>query len=112
MGILEKLNQKFLHGQFDNFITEINLPYFKNIKIGTQINFTFPLTVLIGQNGCGKSSCLQAIKGCPEGNAPSENWFSTPIDEITQKDVSSKYSRISAVWPTIWYKYKKGHDIY
>lgn len=112
MDILEKLNKKFLHGEFDNFITEINLPYFKNIKIGTQINFTFPLTVLIGQNGCGKSSCLQAIKGCPEGNAPSENWFSTPVDEITQKDVSSKYSRISAVWPTIWYKYKKGHDIY
>lgn len=75
MDILEKLNNKFLHGEFDNFITEINLPYFKNIKIGTQINFTFPLTVLIGQNGCGKSSCLQAIKGCPEGNAPSENWF-------------------------------------
>ncbi len=62
MDILEKLNNKFLHGEFDNFITEINLPYFKNIKIGTQINFTFPLTVLIGQNGCGKSSCLQAKK--------------------------------------------------
>ena len=61
--------------------------------------------MLIGQNGCGKSSCLQAIKGCPEGNSPSENWFSTPIDEITQKDVSSKYPKISAVWPTIWYKY-------
>ena len=105
MDIIAKIKEDFNNGKFDNFITEINLPYFKNIKIGSKINFTFPLTVLIGQNGCGKSSCLQAIKGCPEGNSPSENWFSTPIDEITQKDVSSKYPKISAVWPTIWYKY-------
>lgn len=112
MDIIAKIKEDFNNGEFDNFITEINLPYFKNIKIGSRINFTFPLTVLIGQNGCGKSSCLQAIKGCPEGNSPSENWFSTPIDEITQKDVSSKYPKISAVWPTIWYKYKNGDSEY
>ena len=112
MQIIESIKRDFNNNQYDNFLTQINLPYFKNIKIGAQINFTFPLTVLIGQNGCGKSSCLQAIKGCPEGNPPSEYWFSTPIDEIKQKDVSAKYSRISAIWPTIWYKYIKDSKEY
>ena len=107
MDIIDKLKQKFNSGNYDNFITEINLPYFKNIKVGTKINFTFPLTVLIGQNGCGKSSCLQAIKGCPRGNMPSEYWFTTPIDEIKEKNVSTYYDKISKVWPTIFYKYKK-----
>ena len=49
MDIIDKLKQKFNSGNYDNFITEINLPYFKNIKVGTKINFTFPLTVLIRQ---------------------------------------------------------------
>ncbi len=110
MDIIDKLKQKFNSGNYDNFITEINLPYFKNIKVGTKINFTFPLTVLIGQNGCGKSSCLQAIKGCPRGNMPSEYWFTTPIDEIKEKNVSTYYDKISKVWPTIFYKYKKGNE--
>lgn len=97
MNTIDNLKQKFSSGQYDNFITEINLPYFKNLKIGTKINFTFPLTVLIGQNGCGKSSCLQAIKGCPKGNMPSEYWFTTPIDEIKEKNVSVYYDKISKV---------------
>lgn len=112
MELIDKISQKFNSGQYDNFITEINLPYFKNIKVGTKINFTFPLTVLIGQNGCGKSSCLQAIKGCPRGNMPSEYWFSTPIDEIKEKNVSAYYDKITKVWPTIFYKYKKSNEEY
>lgn len=112
MELVDKLSQKFNSGQYDNFITEINFPYFKNIKVGTKINFTFPLTVLIGQNGCGKSSCLQAIKGCPKGNMPSEYWFSTPIDEIKEKNVSAYYDKITKVWPTIFYRYKKANEEY
>lgn len=112
MARIEDLKRKFDSNQFDNFITEITFPYFKNIKVGTKINIKFPLTVLIGQNGCGKSSCLQALKGCPSGVTPGEFWFSTPVDEITEKDISSRYPGIKSVLPTILYKYKSNNTEY
>ncbi|MFW6272550.1 MAG: AAA family ATPase, partial [bacterium] len=72
--------------QFKKYIDFIIFPYYRNFEINSKINFDFPLTVLIGQNGCGKSSCLHALYGAPEGNTPYKFWFSTKVDPIEYYD--------------------------
>lgn len=93
-----KLQEEFNNNKFTKFITNIRFIYFKGIKRNATINFNFPITVLVGQNGSGKSSCLQALYGCPKGYNPSKYWFSTKIDPIKVLEDDIKY-------PTIIYSY-------
>ena len=57
---------------FRHYIKDIHFPYYRNLEGNTIINFNFPLTVFIGQNGCGKSSTLHALYGTVKGKTPSE----------------------------------------
>lgn len=61
-------------------ILQIRFPYFKRITPGTCIRFETPLTVLVGPNGSGKTSVLQALYGCPNKQSVGDFWFSTSID--------------------------------
>lgn len=70
--------------QFDKYISQAKFPNFKNLAPGTIINFDFPLTVLVGPNGTGKSSILHALWGMPYGKSTSRFWFSTQIDPIKE----------------------------
>lgn len=67
---------------FPDFITDINFPCFKGLVPGARVSFLFPLTVLVGENGCGKSSILQALENTPEGKSFTSRWFSTSVDPI------------------------------
>lgn len=96
--MITNLQQEFNNNRFTKFITSIRFVYFKGIKRNATINFNFPITVLVGQNGSGKSSCLQALYGCPKGYNPSKYWFSTKIDPIKTLEDDIKY-------PTIIYSY-------
>jgi predicted ATPase len=71
------------NNQIKKYIDFIQFPFYRNIDLDTRINFNFPLTVFIGQNGCGKSSCLHALYGAPVNYTPYEFWFDTKIDPIT-----------------------------
>ncbi len=78
---LEKLPPgKVLKG----YISHIRFPLFKNLEQGARIDFPFPVTALVGPNGCGKTSALHALYGAPKGYTTSEFWFSTEIDPITE----------------------------
>lgn len=70
--------------QFPNYIESIRFPYYKSLSHEAEITFNFPLTVLIGINGSGKSSALHALYGCPEGVSTGTYWFTTPLDPIRQ----------------------------
>lgn len=70
--------------QFDKYISQARFPNFKNFEPNSVINFTFPLTVLVGANGTGKSSILHALWGMPFGYSTSRFWFSTEIDPIKE----------------------------
>lgn len=48
-------------GQIKKYIDFVRFPFYRNLELDAIINFEFPLTVFIGQNGCGKSSCLHAL---------------------------------------------------
>lgn len=74
--------KKFSEGQFDKFIHEMCFPKFKSFAPDTRISFKFPITVLVGPNGGGKSSILHAAWGMPLKHSTSRFWFSTPVDPI------------------------------
>ena len=57
---------------------------YKNLCRDTRINFEFPLTVLVGRNGSGKSSTLHALYGAVRGKTCAEFWFSTELDPIDE----------------------------
>ncbi|WP_190809535.1 ATP-dependent endonuclease [Flagellimonas sp. S3867] len=76
--------------QFKYYIDFIRFPYYRNIEIDTRINFDFPLTVFIGQNGCGKSSCLHALYGAPDRYTPYKFWFDTKVDPVKYYDEQRK----------------------
>ena len=95
--LIEKISTAFDANQFTSFIEYIRFPYFKNLKMDSKIDFTFPVTVFVGINGSGKSSALHALYGAPKGKSTGTYWFSTNLDPI--KDESGRK-------PTFIYSYK------
>lgn len=77
-----KINSMKRHKVFLKYVDFIRFPFYRNMEINSQINFDFPLTVIVGQNGCGKSSILHAISGIPKGKTPARFWFDTEVDPI------------------------------
>jgi predicted ATPase len=90
--------------RFQKYIDFIHFPFYRNMEINSRINFDFPLTVIVGQNGCGKSSALHAISGMPRGKTPSKFWFDTKVDPIVYYD--DKKRRHS-----FWYQYLENGDV-
>ncbi|CAH7017488.1 ATPase_AAA_core domain-containing protein [Vibrio chagasii] len=81
--LIELLSQRNLNS-FQNYIRQIRFPFFKKLKKNSEINFSYPFTVLVGPNGSGKSSTLQALYGCPAKYNVAHYWFSTAIDPIKE----------------------------
>jgi hypothetical protein len=71
-------------GQLEPFIRHIRFPFFKNLKPGTHIEFSYPITALIGANGTNKSTVIRALYGCPGYQNLGELWFSTVVDPILE----------------------------
>ncbi|WP_288507641.1 AAA family ATPase [uncultured Treponema sp.] len=96
--LIEKIKKSFNNDtnfeRFPDFITDIHFPCFKGLAPNSEIRFQFPLTVLVGENGCGKSSVLQALETAPEGSSYSQKWFSTRVDPIPEEPR-----------PAFWYFY-------
>ncbi len=84
---LEEMSEK-ISKLFPGYIYHIRFPRFKNLAAHTCINFDFPVTALVGQNGSGKTSVLNALYGAPFGKSTGEYWFSTSVDPIKEGDGS------------------------
>lgn len=80
--LIHAVEKKFKDRDFDKFIHDVTLSKFKSFAPGTKIEFKFPVTVLVGHNGGGKSSLLHAVWGMPLKHSTSRFWFSTPVDPI------------------------------
>ena len=87
LAALENLRSKF-HIVFPSYITHIRFPRYKNMAGGTRIDFDFPITALVGANGSGKTSVLNALYGAPLRKSTGEYWFSTQVDPIVEGDGS------------------------
>lgn len=85
LGYKEKnriLKRRCDNGEFEPFIRHIRFPYFKNLELDARIDFSFPITALVGQNGTNKSSVIKALFGCPHGKNITRYWFTTETDDI------------------------------
>jgi predicted ATPase len=80
----ENLNLK--NNKFLPYISRIVFPQFKNIALGSEINFESAITILTGANGIGKSSILHALYGCPHGYNIGKFWFSTKFDDVNKEN--------------------------
>lgn len=85
---------------FQKYIDFIHFPFYRNMEVNSRINFIFPLTVIVGQNGYGKRSLLHAIYGMPQRHTPYKFWFDTKVDPTEYyNDKKKKHS--------FWYRYTK-----
>ena len=100
--LLQSIQKDFGNGHFDKFIHDAAFPNFKKIRPFTKVEFKFPLTVLVGANGGGKSSILHALWGMPLSYSTNRFWFSTPIDPINEE--SAGKPNIPRYWYTHFIK--------
>lgn len=93
---LEELLRKLRHkGMPEGSLDYVRFPYYRNLVEGTQVDFLFPYTVLLGPNGTGKSSTLHAIYGALKGNNVSHFWFETEVDKIEARRAGLEHSVVS-----------------
>ncbi len=96
-------------GTFQPYIDFIQFAKYRGFEAGTRISFEFPLTVLVGQNGSGKSSVLHALSGAPEKSSVGNYWFGTDLDPIDTDEPDTR--RRTALAPSaksaFWYGYTK-----
>lgn len=82
MNNIQKLENLVTTPKLEPYIRLIRFPRYKNLEFATEINFTFPITALIGPNGTNKSSILRALQACPNQYDIGDYWFDTPLDKI------------------------------
>lgn len=84
ISTLEKMITQDDGRLFEPYIRHIRFPLYKHLKKNARIDFSFPITALVGQNGCNKSSILQALFGSPNNYSVGTYWFSTDVDRISK----------------------------
>lgn len=97
--LLQNITRIKTDNHFLKYIDFIQFPFYRNLEINTRITLEFPLTVFIGQNGCGKSSALHALYGSVLNKTPSEFWFDTKLDPINYYDDARRRH-------SFWYSFK------
>ena len=98
--LVESINKAFRGGQFEPFLQGIRFPLFKNLQEGLEIQFTFPVTAILGENGSNKTSILRAIQACPDQYSIGDYWFDTELDHIGTKEGPQRYIH--------WYRVPSG----
>lgn len=99
---IRALQRELEKGDFEPFIQHIRFPYFKNLEMNARIDFQFPITALVGQNGTNKSSVIKALFGCPHGKNITRYWFTTETDEFPDLQLADG----SSLKPRYIYGYK------
>ena len=84
-------------------ILSLRFPNYRNLRFDSELPFSFPITILLGQNGTNKSSVLHALYGSPFKQTVADFWFETKIDAIPETRKGRKQSII--------HKYRKDGQI-
>ncbi|EMG3894860.1 TPA: ATP-dependent endonuclease [Klebsiella pneumoniae] len=82
MEYIQRLRNVMKSADIEPFIRHIRFPFFKNLAEGCKVDFNYPITAFVGQNGTNKSSVLRALFGSPNNYSLGSLWFSTDVDEI------------------------------
>ncbi|MFT8847042.1 ATP-dependent nuclease [Lentilactobacillus hilgardii] len=82
--LVKKVKEKFIRNEkiYEPYIQSIRFPKYKSLEENTKIDLDFPVVALIGENGCNKTSVLQALYGAPQNQSVGDYWFETDVDKI------------------------------
>ena len=80
--LVASVQKKFDANEFDKFVHSMCFPKFKSFAADAKFEFRFPITILVGPNGGGKSSILHAAWGMPLKHSTSRFWFSLPTGHL------------------------------
>ncbi|MFJ2350543.1 ATP-dependent nuclease [Glutamicibacter sp. NPDC087673] len=83
MNIHDKIKNELKKGNYEPYLRHIRFPLYKNITPNTKIEFTHPITAIVGPNGASKTSILRAIEACPDQVSLGNYWFTTSLDPIS-----------------------------
>lgn len=80
-----KKSLEALHNKSESVhIKSLRFPNYRNLELGSVLQFKYPITVLLGRNGTNKSSILHALYGSVMRNTIADFWFETEIDAIPE----------------------------
>lgn len=65
---------------------------FRKFAEDSELNFTFPLTVIVGKNGSGKTTVMKVIKLLSRRQIPQDEFFETVIDDGGFSNADISYS--------------------
>ena len=83
---LDTLARMWHAGEFEPTIHYLRFPQFKNFSENMRIDFTYPVTALVGPNGSCKTTILRVLQASPRGRDLGNYWFGTAVDRIRAKD--------------------------
>lgn len=90
---IDNIRKSFAAGKYAPLITAIEFNNYKNVSNDMKLEFTFPVSLIVGANGTNKTSILRALEGCPKGKSLSSYWFSTDLDPIPEAKDEADYPR-------------------
>lgn len=79
---VKSIRGSYQGGDYAPMLKSIKFLNYKNVMNDKSIDFSFPITLIVGPNGTNKTSILRALESCPRGKSLSDYWFSTELDPI------------------------------
>lgn len=79
---VKSIRGSYQGGDYAPMLKSIKFLNYKNVMNDKSIDFSFPITLIVGPNGTNKTSILKALESCPRGKSLSDYWFSTELDPI------------------------------
>ena len=80
--VIRAISGAYKAKEYSPMIKSIKFSNYKNIASDINIEFNFPVSIIVGPNGTNKTSILRALESCPKGKSLSDYWFSTDLDPI------------------------------
>lgn len=78
---ISDVGMMFDKGIIKNRLSQIKIHSFRKFAEESELNFTFPLTVIVGKNGSGKTTVMKTIKLLSKKQIPQDEFFETVIDD-------------------------------
>lgn len=79
--ITSVIDMMYSKGILKNRLSQFKIHSFRKFAKESELNFTFPLTVIVGRNGSGKTTVMKAIKLLAGKQIPQDEFFETVIDD-------------------------------